>query len=64
MAFDQNKDLRTTAQSSKRFKEHKAKWSQGTRPSAGVLYNVWNPDVLLTGSESQQEKVRPDKLSQ
>ena len=62
MAFDQSKDLRSAAQSSKRFKEHKAKWSMGARPSPGVRYNVWAPDVLLSGSESQREKVRPDKF--
>ncbi|EMR62186.1 hypothetical protein MGN70_005753 [Eutypa lata] len=61
MAFEQTKDFRSATQSSKRFKEHKAKWSLGSRPSPGVQYSIWNPDVFLTGSESQREKIRPDK---
>jgi hypothetical protein len=63
MAFEQTRDFRSSAQSSKRFKEHKAKWALGSRPSSGVRYNIFEPDTYLTGSESQQEKVRPDKLS-
>ncbi|RYP48360.1 hypothetical protein DL768_005729 [Monosporascus sp. mg162] len=59
MAFQQTRDLRSAAQDSKRFKEHKAKWSLGARSSAGV-YQLWNPD-RLTGSASQQAKVRPQK---
>ncbi|RYP67329.1 hypothetical protein DL769_005808 [Monosporascus sp. CRB-8-3] len=59
MAFEQTRDLRSAAQASKRFKEQKAKWSLGARPSAGV-YRFWNSDKL-TGSASQQAKVRPEK---
>lgn len=61
MAFEQSRDFRSGAQNSKRFKEQKTKWAYGTRPSPGVRHNLVDPDVLLTGSESQREKVRPVK---
>ncbi|KAI1400163.1 hypothetical protein F4819DRAFT_381998 [Hypoxylon fuscum] len=60
MAFDQTRDLRSSAQDSKRFKEHVEKWSRGTRPSAGCNYIFYEGQVA-TGSESQREKVRPER---
>ncbi|KAH9897284.1 hypothetical protein F4778DRAFT_783376 [Xylariomycetidae sp. FL2044] len=59
MAFDQARDLRSFAQDSKRNKEHKQKWSHGTRPLSGCTYLAEEDDVVLAGSQSQQEKIRP-----
>ncbi|KAI1383389.1 uncharacterized protein F4822DRAFT_76048 [Hypoxylon trugodes] len=59
MAFEQTRDFRSTAQDSKRFKEHTEKWSRGTRPSGGCTYS-WVQDKIIGGSESQIEKVRPE----
>ncbi|KAI1382377.1 hypothetical protein F4677DRAFT_24577 [Hypoxylon crocopeplum] len=60
MAFEQSRDLRSSAQDSKRFKEHAEKWSRGTRPLTGRSYNIWD-DVVLTGNESPTERVRPER---
>ncbi|KAI4864777.1 hypothetical protein F4820DRAFT_324788 [Hypoxylon rubiginosum] len=60
MAFEQTRDLRSSAQDSKRFKEHAEKWSRGSRPSAGCQINVWDGGVI-SGSESQREKIRPER---
>ncbi|KAI1482855.1 hypothetical protein K445DRAFT_26330 [Daldinia sp. EC12] len=59
MAFDQARDLRSFAQDSKRFKQHVEKWSRGSRPSAGCKYS-WVEDAIITGSQSQREKLRPE----
>lgn len=61
MAYNQNRDLRSASQDPKRAKERNAKWARGSRPSAGCKYNVWEPEVILTGSESQRAKVRPER---
>ncbi|KAL7629161.1 hypothetical protein AAE478_000680 [Parahypoxylon ruwenzoriense] len=62
MAFEQTRDLRSSAQDSKRFKEHTEKWSRGSRPSPGCRTYWVEPDVaIVTGSESQREKVRPER---
>ncbi|KAI1496925.1 hypothetical protein F5X99DRAFT_46818 [Biscogniauxia marginata] len=63
MAFDQARDLRSFAQDSKRIKDHKEKWSRGSRPSAGCKYLWHEPDTILTGSDSQREKIRPEPLA-
>ncbi|KAI1336008.1 hypothetical protein F5Y15DRAFT_419225 [Xylariaceae sp. FL0016] len=63
MAFEQTRDLRSFAQDSKRTKEQKEKWSRGSRPSHGCKVDPFHPSSFLTGSESQQEKVRPERLS-
>ena len=34
----------------------------GTRPSAGVKVTVADTSTLIGGSDSQREKVRPEKL--
>ncbi|OTB06030.1 hypothetical protein M426DRAFT_21454 [Hypoxylon sp. CI-4A] len=60
MAFEQTRDLRSSAQDSKRFKEHAEKWSRGARPLAGVKYNIIE-DALAMDNESQQEKFRPER---
>ncbi|KAI1761215.1 hypothetical protein GGR53DRAFT_525343 [Hypoxylon sp. FL1150] len=60
MAFEQTRDLRSSAQDSKRYKEHAEKWSRGSRPSAGCQINVWDGSVM-SGSESQREKIRPER---
>ncbi|KAI0381949.1 hypothetical protein F5Y04DRAFT_54355 [Hypomontagnella monticulosa] len=60
MASEQTRDLRSSAQDSKRFKEHTEKWSRGARPSAGVKFDLWN-DMCLSGSEAQREKIRPER---
>ncbi|KAI0176458.1 hypothetical protein GGR52DRAFT_362827 [Hypoxylon sp. FL1284] len=60
MAFEQTRDFRSSAQDSKRFKEHAEKWSRGTRPSAGCGVNVWDGSAI-NGSESQREKIRPER---
>ncbi|KAI1466674.1 uncharacterized protein F4812DRAFT_61421 [Daldinia caldariorum] len=62
MAFDQARDLRSFAQDSKRFKQHVEKWSRGSRPSAGCKYNR-SDDTIITGSQSQREKLRPEGLN-
>ncbi|KAI1074588.1 hypothetical protein F5B20DRAFT_429927 [Whalleya microplaca] len=61
MAFEQTRDFRSFSQDSKRIKEHKEKWSRGYRPSAGCKTSIYNSDVILTGSESQREKIRPER---
>ncbi|KAI1780171.1 hypothetical protein F4818DRAFT_167987 [Hypoxylon cercidicola] len=60
MAFEQTRDLRSSAQESKRFKEHSEKWSRGSRPLAGCQINVWDGSVM-SGGESQLEKTRPER---
>ncbi|KAI3330812.1 hypothetical protein F4824DRAFT_491931 [Ustulina deusta] len=61
MAFEQARDLRSIAHDTKRVKDHNHKWERGNRPSPGVNINPWSGE-LTTGSESQQEKVRPERL--
>ncbi|KAI0003140.1 hypothetical protein F4779DRAFT_634814 [Xylariaceae sp. FL0662B] len=61
MAFEQTRDFRSCSQDSKRIKEHKEKWSRGYRPSPGCKTNFFDPDVILTGSDSQREKIRPER---
>ncbi|KAI2629552.1 hypothetical protein GGR54DRAFT_267545 [Hypoxylon sp. NC1633] len=48
MAFEQTRDFRSSAQDSKRFKEHSEKWSRGAR-------------LVLTGNDGQSEKLRPER---
>ncbi|KAI0817054.1 hypothetical protein GGR55DRAFT_672897 [Xylaria sp. FL0064] len=60
MAFEQTRDLRSNAHDTKRVKDHNHKWERGNRASPGVHYIVFNDE--LTGSESQQEKVRPERV--
>ncbi|KAI1805938.1 hypothetical protein F4811DRAFT_551364 [Daldinia bambusicola] len=59
MAFDQARDLRSSAQDSKRFKQHVEKWSRGTRSSAGCKFSCAD-NMYIAGSQSQREKVRPE----
>ncbi|RWA08421.1 hypothetical protein EKO27_g6695 [Xylaria grammica] len=61
MAFEQTRDLRSIAHDTKRVKDHNHKWERGNRPSPGVNTIWWNGE-FLTGSESQQEKIRPERL--
>ncbi|KAI0482156.1 hypothetical protein GGR56DRAFT_172906 [Xylariaceae sp. FL0804] len=63
MAFEQTRDLRSGAQDSKRNKEHREKWSRGSRPSAGCKSSWEEPDIVFTGSESQREKMRPERFA-
>ncbi|KAI1426641.1 hypothetical protein F5Y12DRAFT_273523 [Xylaria sp. FL1777] len=60
MAFEQTRDLRSIAHDTKRVKDHNHKWERGNRASPGVQYILLSGE--LTGSESQQEKVRPERL--
>ena len=61
MAFEQTRDLRSVAHDTKRIKDHNHKWQLGTRAAPGVrLVGVGSTE--MTGSESQQEKVRPERL--
>ncbi|KAI1177019.1 hypothetical protein F4777DRAFT_232778 [Nemania sp. FL0916] len=60
MAFDEARDLRSTAHENKRVKDHAHKWARGKRPSPGVRTNFLGD--FLTGSKEQQEKFRPDAL--
>ncbi|KAI1135011.1 hypothetical protein F5Y05DRAFT_416635 [Hypoxylon sp. FL0543] len=58
MAFEQTRDLRSSAQESKRFKEHAEKWSRGSRPLAGDrTYGLLGE--TMSGSEDPHDKVRP-----
>ncbi|KAF2967047.1 hypothetical protein GQX73_g6509 [Xylaria multiplex] len=61
MAFEQTRDLRSIAHDMKRVKDHNHKWERGNRPSPGVMTHMLNGE-FLTGSESQQEKIRPERL--
>ncbi|CAJ2501863.1 Uu.00g047160.m01.CDS01 [Anthostomella pinea] len=61
MSFEHSRDFRSSAQDSKRNKEHKEKWSRGSRPSVGVKLNYYEPDFLVGGSETQREKIRPER---
>ncbi|KAK9417765.1 hypothetical protein SUNI508_01522 [Seiridium unicorne] len=60
-SFEATRDIRGAAQDPKRAKEKSAKWANGARPSAGCKYNMWDPDMILTGSDSQRAKVRPER---
>lgn len=60
-SFEVTRDIRGAAQDPKRAKEKYAKWSNGIRPSAGCKYNSWDPDMILTGSNGQRAKVRPER---
>lgn len=56
----ERRDIRSAAQPSKRDKDHGEKWSNGTRPAAGV-HTLFFSDELVGGPETQHEKVRPMK---
>ncbi|KAI0396022.1 hypothetical protein F5Y17DRAFT_151513 [Xylariaceae sp. FL0594] len=60
MALYDSRDMRSDGVDRKRAKDHSHKWARGVRPSSGVHYDsaldTW------TGSERQQEKVRPERL--
>ena len=56
----ERRDIRSAAQPFKRDKDHGEKWSNGTRPAAGVR-TIFFTDELVGGSETQREKVRPMK---
>lgn len=62
MAFDQVRDLRGFARDTKRVKDHNHKWARGNRPSPGVKFDWPQEGVFLTGSQEQQEKIRPQRL--
>lgn len=62
MAFEQTRDLRSGAHETKRVKDHAHKWARGKRPSPGVKNQWLDNESVWTGSEEQQEKVRPDTL--
>ncbi|ORY65509.1 uncharacterized protein BCR38DRAFT_340953 [Pseudomassariella vexata] len=59
MAFEEARDLRSAAQDPKRVKERNSKWSRGQRPSPGC--NSIIREEILSGSESQRAKVRPER---
>ncbi|KAI1441077.1 hypothetical protein F5Y02DRAFT_422368 [Annulohypoxylon stygium] len=62
MAFEQTRDLRGSAQDSKRFKEHAEKWSRGYRHLPGskpVVDNELTGEYHYAGSASQRERFRP-----
>ncbi|KAI0147908.1 hypothetical protein F4776DRAFT_287982 [Hypoxylon sp. NC0597] len=59
MAFEQTRDLRSSAQDSKRFKEHAEKWSRGYRPLAGERTSFSFFEDAMSGSEDHHDKVRP-----
>ncbi|GAP91942.1 hypothetical protein SAMD00023353_5700780 [Rosellinia necatrix] len=62
MAFEQVRDLRSDTRDTKRVKDHNHKWARGNRPSPGVKTDIFSPGDFLTGSEEQQEKIRPHRL--
>jgi hypothetical protein len=68
----EQRDIRSAAKEFKRARDTSAKWSNGTRPSAGVTITTWasaspgmcsveEPEVIMGGSAGQREKVRPVK---
>lgn len=59
MAFEQTRDMRSSAQDSKRAKDRNTKWSRGMRPSPGC--NTDAAGNIVTGSESQRAKARPER---
>ncbi|KAI3320138.1 hypothetical protein HD806DRAFT_248121 [Xylariaceae sp. AK1471] len=62
MALEETRDLRSVARDMKRAKDHSHKWSRGNRPSSGVQ-EIWSQtEYVWTGSEKQQEKIRPERL--
>ncbi|KAI1185297.1 hypothetical protein F5B17DRAFT_432696 [Nemania serpens] len=62
MAFDEARDMRSGAHETKRVKDHAHKWARGKRLSPGVRYKYLETGPILTGSQEQQEKIRPDTL--
>ncbi|KAI5866474.1 hypothetical protein GGS23DRAFT_273164 [Durotheca rogersii] len=64
MTFEQARDLRSSAQDSKRFKEHAEKWSRGTRPLAGrvgSLQSPWGDPGDVAMGMVHHEKIRPER---
>lgn len=58
------RDMRSAAKPSKRDKDHGAKWSNGSRPSYGVVMRFNGSEIEPTGgSDSQKTKVRPEKTN-
>lgn len=57
----EKRDIRSDSRDSKRDKEHRQKWQNGQRPSAGVRLSFSTSDGLVGGSERQRELVRPRK---
>lgn len=57
----EKRDIRSDSRDSKRDKEHRQKWMNGQRPSAGVRLSFTTNDGLDGGSERQRELVRPRK---
>jgi hypothetical protein len=57
----EKRDIRSDSRDSKRDKEHRQKWMNGQRPSAGVRLSFSTNDGLVGGSERQRELVRPRK---
>lgn len=57
----EKRDIRSDSRDSKRDKEHRQKWQNGQRPSAGVRLGFSANDGLVGGSERQRELVRPRK---
>lgn len=60
MALDDTRDLRSGDVDRKRAKDHSHKWARGVRPASGVRYSYIQE--AWSGSEKQQEKVRPERL--
>ncbi|RDW64062.1 hypothetical protein BP5796_10564 [Coleophoma crateriformis] len=62
MSALEHRDFRSSSVSFKRDKNHSSKWNLGVRPSAGVQIN-WVSGEYKSGSEAQQAKIRPQKIS-
>lgn len=57
-----SRDFRSEAQDAKRAREHKQKWSHGTRPLAGVCTSRCSLGLYDDEHEHDSDRVRPMKL--
>ncbi|KAH9211449.1 hypothetical protein DL95DRAFT_188284 [Leptodontidium sp. 2 PMI_412] len=56
----ERKDIRSASLPFKHDKDKREKWSNGVRPSPGVILN-FNDEVLSASNEGQKIKIRPHK---
>ncbi|KAL5331794.1 hypothetical protein ACEPPN_001332 [Leptodophora sp. 'Broadleaf-Isolate-01'] len=56
----ERKDIRSASLPFKHDKDKREKWSNGVRPSSGVILN-FNDEVLSASNEGQKIKIRPHK---
>ncbi|KAH7386318.1 hypothetical protein BKA64DRAFT_140424 [Cadophora sp. MPI-SDFR-AT-0126] len=56
----ERKDIRSASLPFKHDKDKREKWSNGVRPSPGVILN-FNDEVLSASNEGQKMKIRPQK---